>query len=135
MPIDFNMKILVADDNELMRETVRNALKDSGFVNVTEVSDGVQALSHLKKGKFDLLVTDWNMPNMDGITLVRMVRGDTELHDLKVIIVTADAEKGHVVEAIKVGISDYIVKPFTGEVLQKKIEKIFGISPSGTKIQ
>lgn len=125
MQIDKNMKILVVDDFASMRRTVRTILKEIGFVNISEAEDGIQALAKLKSDKYELLISDWNMPNMDGITLVRMIRGDAGLKDMVVFMVTAEAEKDHVLEAIKMGINDYIVKPFTAEVLQKKLEKVF----------
>lgn len=125
MQIDKNMKILVVDDFASMRRTVRTILKEIGFVNISEAEDGVRALAQLKSDKFEVLITDWNMPSMDGITLVRMIRGDAELKDMIVFMVTAEAEADHVLEAIKMGINDYIVKPFTAEVLQKKLEKVF----------
>jgi len=122
---DKNLKILIVDDLQSMRSTVRSILKQIGFTHISEAGDGLQALSQLKKSKHDLLITDWNMPNMDGISLIRMIRGDADLKDLLVLMVTAEADKEHVVQAIKVGISDYIVKPFTADTLQAKIEKIF----------
>lgn len=122
--IDKKMRVLVVDDCPSMRRTVKTILKDIGFSNISEACDGIQALSHLKSGGYRLLMTDWNMPNLDGLSLVRMIRNDPELKDMIVIMVTAEAEKGHVVEAIKVGISDYVVKPFTAETVLKKIEKI-----------
>jgi len=125
MQIDKNLKILVVDDFASMRRTVRTILKEIGFVNISEAEDGVQALSQLKSDKYEVLITDWNMPKMDGITLVRMIRADAGLKDMVIIMVTAEAEKDHVLEAIKMGINDYIVKPFTAEVLQKKLEKVF----------
>ena len=125
MENDKNLKILIVDDLQSMRSTVRSILKQIGFTHISEAGDGLQALSQLKKSKHDLLITDWNMPNMDGISLIRMIRGDADLKDLLVLMVTAEADKEHVVQAIKVGISDYIVKPFTADTLQAKIEKIF----------
>ncbi|MGC2063960.1 MAG: response regulator [Thermodesulfovibrionales bacterium] len=125
MQIDKNMKILVVDDFESVRQSVKTVLKEIGFVKISEAEDGVRALARLKSDKYELLITDWNMPNMDGMTLVRMIRGDAALKDMVILMVTAEAEEDHVMEAIKVGINDYIVKPFTAEVLRKKLEKIF----------
>lgn len=119
------MKVLVVDDFESVRQAVKSVLKEIGFVNISEAEDGIRALAKLKSDKYAVLITDWNMPNMDGITLVRMIRSDAELKDMVVFMVTAEAEKDHVLEAIKVGVSDYIVKPFTADVLQKKLEKNF----------
>lgn len=125
MQIDKKMNILVVDDFASMRRTVKTILKEIGFTNISEAEDGIQALAKLKSDNYELLITDWNMPNMDGITLVRMIRGDAELKEMVVFMVTAEAEEDHVLEAIKIGINDYIVKPFTAEVLQKKLEKVF----------
>lgn len=125
MAIDKNMKILVVDDFASMRRTVKTVLKQLGYLNISEAEDGVSALALLKNDTYQLLITDWNMPRMDGITLVRMIRSDADLKDMIIFMVTAEAETDHVLEAIKMGINDYIVKPFTAEVLQKKIEKIF----------
>ena len=119
------MKILVVDDSDAVRRTAKTVLKEIGFENISEAPDGVQALAKLKCDTYQLLITDWNMPNMDGMTLVRMMRGDDALKDIAVIMLTAEAETDHVLEAAKVGISDYVVKPFSTEVLQKKIEKLF----------
>ncbi len=125
MQIDKHMKILVVDDFASMRRTVRTILKEIGFVNISEAEDGIQALAKLKSDRHELLISDWNMPNMDGITLVRMIRGDAGLKEMVIFMVTAEAEKDHVLEAIRMGINDYIVKPFTADVLQKKLEKVF----------
>ena len=124
MTLDKDMKILIADDMPSMRSTVKDILKQLGFTHISEATDGLDALSHLKAKKYDILLSDWNMPNMDGITLVRMIREDAALKDLIVIMITAEADKEHVLNAIKVGISDYIVKPFTADVLQHKLETI-----------
>lgn len=129
MLIDKDITVLVVDDSDSMRTTVKSILREIGFLNISEASDGIHALSQLKHGGIDVLISDWNMPNMDGITLVRMIRGDDALKNMIVLMVTAEADREHVVEAIKVGIDDYIVKPFTGDVLQKKLEKIFEKKP------
>ena len=125
MGIDHNMKILVVDDLPTMRHVILQTLHAIGLKNTTEAGDGLQALAELKKSKYDLLITDWNMPNMDGITLIRMMRGNEELKNIVVMMVTAEADKAHIVQAMKVGLSDYIVKPFTPDILQAKIEKYF----------
>jgi len=124
MTIDQNMNILIADDMPSMRAHVNGILKELGFTKITEASDGLVALAHLKQHKYDMLLLDWNMPNMDGISLVRMIRSDAALKDLIVLMITAETDKEHVMEAISVGISDYIVKPFTADILQRKIESI-----------
>jgi two-component system chemotaxis response regulator CheY len=121
------IKILVVDDFATMRKVIRNLLKQSGFENVTEAEDGVVALNILKTTKMDFVISDWNMPNMTGIELLRSVRADAELSKTPFLMVTAESLKENVVEAVKAGVSDYIVKPFTHEVLGEKIEKIMKI--------
>ncbi len=122
---DLKMKILVVDDFSTMRRIVKNILKQLGYENIDEAEDGVQAYSKLKNGGFGFVVSDWNMPNMDGIELLKKVRSDPELKDMPFLMVTAEAEKEKVVEAIKAGVNNYIVKPFTAEVLKEKMDKIF----------
>lgn len=122
---DLKMKIMVVDDFSTMRRIVKNILKQLGYENIEEAEDGVQALSKLKTGGFGFMVSDWNMPNMEGIELLRKVRADPVLKDLPVLMVTAEAEKEKVVEAIKAGVNNYVVKPFTAEVLKEKMDKIF----------
>lgn len=121
---DLNMKLLVVDDFSTMRRIVKNLLKQIGYVHIEEAEDGVQALSKLKAGSYDFIVSDWNMPNMDGLELLKNVRSDPQLKDIPVLMVTAEAEKEKVVAAIQAGVNNYIVKPFTGEVLKEKIDKI-----------
>jgi two-component system, chemotaxis family, chemotaxis protein CheY len=118
------IKILVVDDFATMRKVIRNLLKQSGFENVTEAEDGAVALNVLKSTKVDFVISDWNMPNMTGIELLRSVRADAELSKTPFLMVTAESLKENVVEAVKAGVNDYIVKPFTHEVLGEKIEKI-----------
>jgi two-component system chemotaxis response regulator CheY len=119
------MKILVVDDFSTMRRIVKNLLKQLGFINIEEAEDGAQAYTKLKNGGFGFVVSDWNMPNLDGLGLVKKVRSDDELKDLPILMVTAEAEKEKVVAAIQAGVNNYIVKPFTGEVLKEKMDKIF----------
>ena len=123
--LDYKAKILVVDDFLTMRRIVRNLLKQLGYENITEAEDGNQAYVKLKGGGFGFVVSDWNMPNLDGLGLIRKVRSDPELKELPFLMVTAEAEKEKVVEAIRAGVSNYVVKPFTAEVLKEKIEKIF----------
>jgi len=113
---DPKMKILVVDDFSTMRRIVKNVLKQLGYDNVEEAEDGAQAFSKLKTGGFGFMVSDWNMPNMDGLDLLKSVRADADLKDLPILMVTAEAEKEKVVTAIKAGVNNYIVKPFTAEV-------------------
>ena len=124
MDIDKNMRILVVDDFATMRKVIRNLLRQSGYQNVTEAEDGVVALKELRSQKIDFVISDWNMPNMTGIELLRAVRADSELSSLPFLMVTAESLKDNVLEAVKAGVSNYIVKPFTAEVLSEKIEKI-----------
>ena len=122
---DLNMKILVVDDFSTMRRIVKNLLKQLGFIHIEEAEDGAQAYTKLKNGGFGFVVSDWNMPNLDGLGLVKKVRLDDELKDIPILMVTAEAEKEKVVAAIQAGVNNYIVKPFTGEVLKEKMDKIF----------
>jgi len=118
------IKILVVDDFATMRKVIRNLLKQAGYENVAEAEDGVAALKLLKSTRMDFVISDWNMPNMTGIELLRAVRSDSELNTMPFLMVTAESLKENVVEAVKAGVSNYIVKPFTAEVLGDKIEKI-----------
>ena len=120
-----NLKFLVVDDFSTMRRIVRNLLKELGFTNVDEAEDGVAAMQKLRAGSFDFIVSDWNMPNMTGIELLRAVRGDPALKHLPVLMVTAEARKENIVEAAQAGASGYIVKPFTAATLDEKLNKIF----------
>jgi len=122
---DLKMKILVVDDFSTMRRIVKNLLKQLGFENIDEAEDGAQAYSKLKEGGYGFVVTDWNMPNMDGLDLLKKVRSDPEIKDTPMLMVTAEAEKEKVITAIQAGVNNYIVKPFTGEVLKEKMDKIF----------
>jgi len=123
--MDKNTKILVVDDFSTMRRIVKNLLKQLGYENIEEAEDGRQALAMLKQKKFGFVITDWNMPNMDGIELTKITRKDETLKHLPILMVTAEADKAKVIEALNAGISNYIVKPFTGEVLAERIKKIF----------
>lgn len=122
---DLKMKILVVDDFATMRRIVKNILRQLGFENVDEAEDGQQAYGKLKTGNYQFLVTDWNMPNLDGLGLLQKIRSDDELRKLPVLMVTAEQDKEKVVEAIKAGVNSYIVKPFTAEVMKEKMERIF----------
>jgi two-component system chemotaxis response regulator CheY len=119
------MKILVVDDFSTMRRIVRNLLKELGFTNVQEAEDGVDALNKLRGEKFDFVVSDWNMPNMTGIDLLRAIRGDAALKHLPVLMVTAEAKRENIIEAAQAGASGYVVKPFTAGTLNEKLQKIF----------
>lgn len=122
---DKNMKFLVVDDFSTMRRIVRNLLKELGFVNVDEAEDGAVALRKLQDGQFDFIVSDWNMPNMDGLTMLQTVRASDTLKTIPVLMVTAEAKKENIVAAAQAGASGYIVKPFTAATLDEKLTKIF----------
>jgi len=119
------MKILIVDDFSTMRRIIKNLLRDLGFNNTQEANDGQTALPMLKGGNFDLLVTDWKMPGMQGIDLIRAVRADAHLESLPVLMVTAESKREQIVEAAQAGVSGYIVKPFTAQTLNEKIDKIW----------
>ncbi len=124
MGIDRDIKILVVDDFSTMRKVIKNLLKQAGFKNVAEAEDGVAALKVLKSQPVDFVISDWNMPNMTGLEFLKAVRADSELSSLPFLMVTAEALKDNIVLAVKAGVSNYVVKPFTAEVLNQKIEKI-----------
>ncbi|MFA7095485.1 MAG: chemotaxis response regulator CheY [Gammaproteobacteria bacterium] len=123
--MDKNMKILIVDDFSTMRRIIKNLLRDLGFNNTAEADDGSTALPMLQAGGFDFLVTDWNMPGMTGIELLRAVRADPKLAKLPVLMVTAEAKRDQIIEAAQAGVNGYIVKPFTAVTLKEKIDKIF----------
>ena len=120
-----NMKILVVDDFSTMRRIVKNILHQLGFSNIEEAEDGKVALNRLKDGGVEFVISDWNMPNMMGIDLLRQVRSDESLKKLPFLMVTAESQKENVIEAVQAGVSNYIVKPFTAETLEQKLELIF----------
>ncbi|SEM93254.1 chemotaxis response regulator CheY [Nitrosomonas marina] len=122
---DKNLKFLVVDDFSTMRRIVRNLLKELGFINVDEAEDGAVALRKLQDGNYDFVVSDWNMPNMDGLTMLQTVRADERLSKIPVLMVTAEAKKENIIAAAQAGASGYIVKPFTAAVLDEKLNKIF----------
>lgn len=120
-----NMKILVVDDFSTMRRIIKNLLRDLGFTNIVEADDGATALPILKDGRIDFLVTDWNMPVMTGIDLLKAVRADPQISHTPVLMVTAEAKREQIIFAAQAGVNGYIIKPFTAAVLKEKIEKIF----------
>jgi len=130
---DSNMKFLIVDDFSTMRRIVRNLLKELGFNNVDEAEDGVDALSKLQGGGFEFVISDWNMPNMTGIDLLRNIRADAALRGLPVLMVTAEAKKENIIEAAKAGASGYVVKPFTSATLDEKLSKIFKTMEAGVE--
>ncbi|MDI1361814.1 chemotaxis response regulator CheY [Methylotenera sp.] len=122
---NLNTKFLVVDDFSTMRRIVRNLLKELGYNNVEEAEDGVVAVKKLQGGDFDFVVTDWNMPNMDGLQLLQFIRSDTDLKHVPVLMVTAEAKKENIIAAAQAGANGYIVKPFTSVTLGEKLSKIF----------
>lgn len=120
-----DVKILVVDDFSTMRRIIKNLLRDLGFNNVEEADDGKTALPILKAGGIDFLVTDWNMPGMTGIDLVKTVRADEKLRHIPILMVTAEAKREQIIAAAQAGVNGYVVKPFTAATLKEKIEKIF----------
>lgn len=122
--LNFGIKVLVVDDFPTMRRIIKNLLKQIGFEHIEEAENGTQALNKLKNDNFGLVVSDWNMPVMDGITFLRNTRQSEEFKGIPFLMVTAEAEKEKVIEAIKAGVDSYVVKPFTSEILKVKIEKI-----------
>jgi two-component system, chemotaxis family, chemotaxis protein CheY len=125
MEVDKEMRILVVDDSKAMRNLVKTVLRKAGFHNLAEAEDGEEAWSLLTKQEFDLLMSDWNMPHMDGISLLRKVRESEELKVLPFLMVTAEGFKENVIEAVEAGVNGYIVKPFSPQAIEAKIEKIF----------
>lgn len=123
--MDKSMKILVVDDFSTMRRIIKNLLKDLGFSNIQEADDGSTALPMLQQGDFDFVVTDWNMPGMQGIDLLREIRKDDKLKHMPVLMVTAEAKKEQIVAAAQAGVNGYVVKPFTAATLKEKLDKIF----------
>ena len=123
--MDKDMKILIVDDFSTMRRIIKNLLRDLGFTNTSEADDGSTALPMLQNGRFDFLITDWNMPGMSGIDLLRAVRADEKLKTMPILMVTAEAKRDQIIEAAQAGVNGYVVKPFTAAALKEKIEKIF----------
>jgi two-component system chemotaxis response regulator CheY len=122
---DMNMRLLVVDDFSTMRRIVRNLLKELGFCNVEEAEDGQVALNKLNHQRFDFVVSDWYMPNMDGLELLKQVRADPQLKSLPFMMITAEAKRENIIAAAMAGASGYIVKPFTAVTLEQKLNKIF----------
>jgi two-component system, chemotaxis family, chemotaxis protein CheY len=124
--MDLSMKILIVDDFATMRRIMKNILKQIGFSNIIEADDGTTALEELKKNAVDLIISDWNMPKMTGLDLLKSVRGSDGLKDVPFLMVTAEAQKQNVIDAVQAGVTNYVVKPFTAEAISEKLEKIFG---------
>lgn len=122
--MDVSKKVLIVDDFSTMRRILKNILKQIGFTNITEADDGTTAWEELQKNSFDLIICDWNMPKMSGIDLLKKVRADDTYKDIPFLMVTAEAQKQNVIEAVQAGVSNYVVKPFTAESISEKLEKI-----------
>jgi two-component system chemotaxis response regulator CheY len=120
------MKFLVVDDFSTMRRIVKNLLHDLGYPNVTEADDGKTALPMLQGGGFDFLISDWNMPGMSGLDLIKAVRSDAKLAKMPVLMLTAEAKREQIIEAAQAGVNGYVIKPFTAETLKEKLDKILG---------
>jgi len=123
--MDLNINVLVVDDFETMRRILKNILKQIGFTKIIDADDGSTALAMLKKDKVDLIISDWNMPKVSGLELLKAVRSDESIKDMPFLMVTAEAQKDSVVQAIQAGVSNYVVKPFTPDTIKEKLEQIF----------
>jgi len=123
--MDLSMKVLIVDDFSTMRRILKNMLKQIGFSDISEADDGTSALELLKAQEIDLIVCDWNMPQMSGFDLLKEVRSDPDLKDTPFVLVTAEAQRENVIDAVEAGVSNYIVKPFTVDQISEKLEKIF----------
>ncbi len=121
-----DMKFLVVDDFSTMRRIIKNLLHDLGYPNVSEADDGKTALPMLQQGGFDFLISDWNMPGMSGLDLIKAVRSDERLAKLPVLMLTAEAKREQIIEAAQAGVNGYVIKPFTAETLKEKLDKILG---------
>lgn len=126
-----SMNILVVDDFSTMRRIIKNLLHDLGYQNVSEADDGNTALPMLRTGQFDFLITDWNMPGMPGLELLKQVRADSTLGKMPVLMLTAEAKREQIVEAAQAGVSGYVIKPFTAVTLKEKIDKILAMKAAG----
>ena len=126
MSAQTDLKFLVVDDFSTMRRIIKNLLHDLGYANVTEADDGTSALPILKAGGIDFLITDWNMPGMPGLELLKQVRADPRLAKMPVLMLTAEAKREQIVEAAQAGVSGYVIKPFTAAILKEKIDKVLG---------
>jgi len=122
---DQNMKILTVDDFSTMRRIIKSMLRQLGYNNIVEAEDGAAALNLMQREKVDFVISDWNMPHMSGLDLLRAIRADENLKPIPFLLVTAEALKEYVVEAVKAGVDNYVVKPFTAETLKEKIDTIF----------
>ncbi|MFP4392977.1 MAG: chemotaxis response regulator CheY [Desulfohalobiaceae bacterium] len=125
MSINKNMRVLVVDDFSTMRRIIKNILKQLEFTNIVDADDGTTAWEILNKDKIDFIIADWNMPKMTGLELLKKVRSSEEFADMPFLMVTAEGQQENIIEAVQAGVSNYIVKPFTPETIEQKINKIF----------
>jgi two-component system chemotaxis response regulator CheY len=123
--MNLNMNVLVVDDFATMRRIIKNVLKQIGFANILEADDGTTALAVLKKNEVDLIISDWNMPKMTGLDLLKNVRGEESTKNIPFLMVTAEAQKDNVLEAVQAGVSNYVVKPFTADAIKEKLTQVF----------
>lgn len=121
--MNLELKILVVDDFSTMRRIVKNALKQIGFSNFIEADSGLAALEQIKNNKVDLIISDWNMPGMDGLAFLKEIRGNEATKGIPFVMVTAEAQKINVLEAVRAGVSNYIIKPFSGDDVKRKLEE------------
>ena len=124
--MDLDMRVLVVDDFATMRRIVKNILRQIGFTNIAEADNGKTALNELKGGGADLILCDWNMPEMSGLELLTTMKSDDELKDIPFVMITAEAQKESIIEAVNAGVDSYIIKPFTAETIGEKLKKLFG---------
>ncbi len=124
--MDLSINVLIVDDFATMRRILRNILKEIGFTNISEADDGKTALKALNREKFDLILCDWNMPEMSGLEVLKQMKSDDAFKDIPFVMVTAEAQKDNIIEAVKAGVNSYIVKPFTAETIGEKLKKMFG---------
>lgn len=122
--MDVNIKVLVVDDFATMRRIIKNVLKQIGFTKILEADDGTTALEVLKENKVDLIISDWNMPNMTGLDLLKTVRGEKSTQSIPFLMVTAEAQKDNVIQAVQAGVSNYLVKPFTADAIKEKLTQV-----------
>lgn len=122
---NLNMKILIVDDFSTMRRIIRNILKQIGYSDIHDAEDGTQAITKLKADRFDFVISDWNMPNMSGLDLLKAIRTDADLKETKFLMVTAEAMQENVIAAVQAGVNNYILKPFTAETMKERIDRIF----------
>lgn len=123
---DLGIKIIIVDDFATMRRIIRNILKQLGYTNIEEADDGATALPMIQSNKYDLIVSDWNMPQMSGLELLKAVRSDPAVAHTPFLMVTAEAQKENIIEAVKAKVNNYIIKPFTADTLSEKLEKVLG---------